>query len=99
MVKFKIEKGISPPKRGPKAKIADYQALVQLLPQMEAGNSIKVAEVPETARNSTYISVSGALKKAFDELGGGFRVSTAKLTNGKCEVRIWREEVVTKKKK
>ena len=94
---FKITKGVTPPRRGPKYKIADYTALFPMLAKMEPGDSIKIAEVPSTRRNSTYVSVTNILKPKIEELGGGFRVATTNIADDLTEVRIYRlDEAETK---
>lgn len=89
MIKFKIEKGVQPPKRGPKPKL-DYDSIP--LEKMRAGDSVKIAEVPKSRRNSTYLTVLGVLTKRFEALGGKFRVSTALISDDMCEVRVWKEK-------
>jgi hypothetical protein len=93
-MKFRIERrgSVPPPKRGPKPMIAEYHRIP--LDQMEPGDSIKIAEVPRTKRNSTYLSVLGVLKPKFEELGGlGIWKVTTTLQpeNGEMvDVRVWR---------
>jgi hypothetical protein len=90
-MKFKIEKGINPPRRGPKAKYADYSELIKLLPIMKSGESIKVVEVPESRRNSSYNAVNEALQKEFSKLTGKeFRVGSSKIQDNKVEIRVYR---------
>lgn len=94
MVKFKITKGVTPPRRGPKFKIAEYAELFPLLAKMEPGDSIQVVKVPATRRNSTYLTVKQVLQPKIDELGGGFRVASANLPGSEgetmTEIRIYR---------
>jgi hypothetical protein len=87
MTKFKIERGVLPPKRGPKPRL-DYDAIP--LERMVSGESVKIAEVPKSRRNSTYLTVIGVLQKRFDALGGNFKVSTALINEDICEVRVWK---------
>lgn len=99
MTKFKIEKGITASRRGPKAKYAQYEELYPLLPKMKVGDSIKVVEVEESRRNSAYLAINGVLQKEFENLQGSYAVRSTKLANDKVEIRVFREEDTTKKKK
>lgn len=89
MIKFKIERGITPPRRGPKPRI-DYTDIP--LEEMKPGDSVKITEVPKTRRNSTYLTVVGALKTRMDALGGDFKVTTTLVGEDRVEVRIWKQE-------
>jgi hypothetical protein len=92
MPKFKIEKGITPGKRGPKAKLADYEELFNLMPKMKSGESIKIVEVPESRRNSSYNSVNEILQKQLKTLKGNFYLGSKKLEDDKVEIRLYRME-------
>lgn len=99
--KFKVEKGISSPRRGPRAKYLNYEDLYPLLPKMKPGDSIKIVEVPETRRNSAYLAINGVLQKEFKNLSGSYKVSGIKVGEDKVEIRVFKEadEAPKKKKK
>jgi hypothetical protein len=87
MSRWKIERGMSLPQRGPKRK---YEGLP--LSQMERGDSVKVEEVALSKRTPTYISVRKAVRhdKIKYNLNAEFRVSTKTVGSGVCEVRVFR---------
>jgi hypothetical protein len=87
MSRWRIETGLMMPKRGPKRK---YEGLP--LSQMHRGDSVKVEEVALSKRTPTYISVRKAVKhdKLKNNLNGDYKVSTKTVSDGVCEVRVWR---------
>lgn len=97
--KFKVEKGITPGRRGPKAKYTQYEELYPLLPKMKVGDSIKIVEVPESRRNSAYLAISGVLQKEFKHLEGCYYVGSNKMEDDKVEIRVYRMEDEGRKKK
>lgn len=104
MLKFKIEKGIQPGKRGPKPKI-DYDGLFPLLDKMDVNDSIRITEVPLSRRNSTYLTITEVFGRRLDknednnnifEKGTGkgkkvFEVKSSKIGD-KVELRVFRTE-------
>lgn len=98
-VKFKIEKGVTPARRGPKPRI-DYDGLFQVIPDMEPGDSIQILKMPESSRNSTYLTLSEAFgRRMKKEEGSGkvfmegkrkYELKTSKIGDNLCEARVFR---------
>lgn len=86
-MRYKIDKNIAPPRRGPRKKIGELP-----LALLEVGDSIKIIECEKTRRPSVYNSVKDAIKTTVTrgKLKGEFKASTIKIDDDFCEVRVFR---------
>ncbi len=86
-VRFKVEKGLRLPTRGPRRRYTSFPLEV-----MEPNDSIKVDECVLSKRPSVYTSVKTSVDRLVKEknLTGEYRVTTSTLSDNTCEVRIWR---------
>lgn len=99
MVRFKIETGIEPPRRGPKPKIA-YDELFSVIPGMKQGDSIKITETTPSKRNSAYLTVTEVFGRRMEGVEGKrgifrdgrkeYEIKTKKFSDDKVEVRVFR---------
>lgn len=85
-MRYKIEKNVEIPKRGPRKKLGRIP-----FEEMEVGDSIRIAECGLSRRPSVYNSVREAIKNAEKSgIKGSFIASTKAIDQNSCEVRLFR---------